>query len=264
MTRNTIRVLAAAGFILMIAPLFAVVVNAFNEDTILSGWGGFTTKWFGAVVRDPDVRNSTIRSLEVAAAVTAISTVVGTLAVAFSAYVPGPVRALTDSLTVMRVMVPEIIMSVGLIIVLPELGIRFGLGAVIIGQSVWAIAFFIAIAGARRVGFDRRLEDAARDLGASPFRVLRTIVIPDLMPGILAAALLTFTLSFDDVVTTLFLSGPDSGTLPTLILASIRRGITPSINAIAVLVMIGTITLLALATLASGSLIPGRERRTRA
>jgi ABC-type spermidine/putrescine transport system permease subunit II len=264
MTRTAIRVLAAVGFILMIAPLFAVIANAFNANVILSGWDGFTTKWFGAVVRDTEVRHSTIRSLEVAAAVTAISTVVGTLAVAFSAYAPPWVRRLTDGLTVMRVMVPEIIMSAGLIIVLPQLGIRFGLKAVIIGQSVWAIAFFIAIAGARRAGFDRRLEDAARDLGASPFRVLRTIVIPDLMPGIIAAALLTFTFSFDDVVTTVFLSGPGSGTLPTFILGAIRHGITPSINAVGVMVMAATITLLALATLVSGSLIPGRERSTRA
>jgi ABC-type spermidine/putrescine transport system permease subunit II len=260
-TRTAIRVVAAVGFILMVAPLFAVIVNAFNANIILSGWGGFTTRWFGAVVRDTDVRSATFRSLEIAAAVTAISTVVGTLAVAFSAYVPVPVRAFTDGLTIARVMVPEIIMSAGLIIVLPELGFRFGVEAVIIGQSVWAIAFFIAIAGARRAGFDRRLEDAARDLGASPFRVLRTIVIPDLMPGIVAGALLTFTFSFDDVVTTVFLSGPGSGTLPTFILASIRHGITPSINAIGVMVMAATITLLALATLASGSLLPGRERR---
>jgi ABC-type spermidine/putrescine transport system permease subunit II len=251
---------AALGFVLLIAPLFAVIANAFNANTILSGWGGFTTQWFATVVRYADVRNSTIRSLEVAAAVTAISTVVGTLAVAFSAYAPASVRRLTDGLTVMRVMVPEVIMSAGLIIVLPQLGFRFGLETVIIGQSVWAIAFFIAVAGARRAGFDRRLEDAARDLGASPFRVLRTIVIPDLMPGIVAAALLTFTFSFDDVVTTVFLSGPSSGTLPTFILASIRHGITPSINAIGVMVMAATITLLALASLASGSLMPGRER----
>ena len=264
MTRVVIRVVALVGFVLMIAPLFAVIANAFNANVILSGWGGFTTKWFGTVVRDAEVRNSTIRSLEVAAAVTAISTVVGTLAVAFSAYAPASVRRLTDGLTVMRVMVPEVIMAAGLIIVLPRLGIRFGLEAVIIGQSVWAIAFFIAIAGARRAGFDRRLEDAARDLGASPLRVLRTIVIPDLMPGILAAALLTFTFSFDDVVTTVFLSGPGSGTLPTFILGSIRHGITPSINAVGVMVMAATISLLALATLASGSLIPGRERNTRA
>jgi ABC-type spermidine/putrescine transport system permease subunit II len=264
MTRAVLRLLAAIGFILMVAPLVAVIVNAFNSNAILSGWDGFTTSWFGSVVHDSEVRDATIRSIEVAAAVTAISTVVGTLTVAFSAYVPAPVRALTDGLTITRVMVPEIIMSAGLIIVLPEVGFRFGLETIIIGQSVWAIAFFIAIAGARRAGFDRRLEDAARDLGASPFRVLRTIVIPDLMPGIVAAALLTFTFSFDDVITTVFLSGAGSGTLPTLILARIRHGITPEINAIGVMVMIATITLLALATLASGSLTPARAREPNA
>jgi spermidine/putrescine transport system permease protein len=185
--------------------------------------------------------------------------VIGTLAVAFSHYAPAPVRRIADGLTVTRVMVPEVIMAAGLVLFLPKLGFTFGTWTVVLGQTVWAVAFFIAIAGARRAGFDRRIEDAGRDLGASAWRVLRTLVLPDMLPGVIAGALLTFTFSFDDVVTTVFLAGPTTSTLPTTILARIRRGITPEINAVGVMVMIVTIVLLALATAISGQMIPGRE-----
>ena len=257
--KATVRAVAVLGFVIMIAPLIAVIVNAFNANQLLSGWGGFTTHWFSETVNDSGVRSAAEHSFIIGLLVTALSTVMGTLAVAFSAYAPSWVRRLTDGLTVTRVMVPEVIMSAGLILLLPKLGFRFGVWTVVLGQTVWGVAFFIAIAGARRAGFDRRLEDAGRDLGASPWRVLRTIVLPDLTPGIIAAALLTFTFSFDDVVTTVFLSGPTTTTLPTTILGRIRHGITPSINAIGVLVMLVTIILLAAASLISGQLVPGQE-----
>lgn len=263
MTRLVVRLAAVLGFAVLIAPLVAVIVNAFNANEILSGWGGFTTHWFSETVHDGEIRASARRSLEVAAAVTIISTILGTLAVAFAAYVPAPVRRFTDSLTVARVMMPGVIMAAGLVILFPVVHLKFGLTAVILGQVVWAVAIFITIAGARRAGFDRRLEDAARDLGASPLRVLWTLVIPDLLPGIAAGALLVFTFSFDDVVTPVFLSGSGTPTLPVTILARIHRGITPSINAIGVLVMLVTLIVLSLATLLTGSSIPGvRRRRT--
>jgi ABC-type spermidine/putrescine transport system permease subunit II len=260
-TRLAVRLVAFIGFVLLIAPLLAVIVNAFNADEILSGWGGFTTRWFSETVHDEEIRSSAGRSVEVAAAVTVIATVTGTLAVAFAAYVPAAVRRLTDGLTVARVMMPGVIMAAGLVILFPAVHLAFGLWAVILGQSVWAVAIFIVIAGARRAGFDRRLEDAARDLGASPFRVLRTLVIPDLLPGIVAGALIVFTFSFDDVVTPVFLSGSETPTLPVTILARIHRGITPAINAVGVLVMLVTLSGLALATLFAGSPIPGQRRR---
>jgi putrescine transport system permease protein len=261
MTRLVVRVVAVVGFVLLIAPLLAVIVNAFNADELLSGWGGFTTRWFSDTVHDHEIRTSAGRSVEVAAAVTAISTILGTLAVAFSAYVPAAVRRLTDGLTVTRVMMPGVIMAAGLVILFPVVQLPFGLRAVILGQVVWAVAIFIVIAGARRAGFDRSLEDAARDLGASPLRVLWTLVIPDLLPGIAAGALMVFTFSFDDVVTPVFLSGSGTPTLPVTILARIHRGITPAINAVGVLVMIVTLVGLALATLFAGSPAAGLRGR---
>ncbi len=261
MTRVSVRIVAFVGYALLIAPLVAVVVNAFNADAILSGWGGFTTHWFSDTVHDHEIRASALRSLEVAAAVTVISTVLGTLAVAFSAYAPASVRRLTDTLTVARVMMPGVIMAAGLVILFPVVHLRFGLRAVILGQVVWAVAIFVTIAAARRSGFDRRLEDAARDLGASPLRVLLTLVVPDLLPGIAAGALMVFTFSFDDVVTPVFLSGSGTPTLPVTILARIHRGITPSINAVGVLVMLVTLIGLGLATVLSGAPLPGLRRR---
>lgn len=257
--KTTIRIVAFIGYAVMVVPLIAVIVNAFNANVLLSTWGGFTVHWFNQAINDSGIRSAAGQSVEIAALVTGLSAVMGTLAVSFNAYAPRWVQRLTESLTISRVMVPEVIMAGGLILLMPKLGFTFGLWTVVLGQTVWSVAFFIAILAARRAGFDRVLEDAGRDLGASAWRVLRTIVLPDLAPGIIAAALLTFTFSFDDVVTTVFLSGATTTTLPTAILARIRHGITPEINAVGVAVMLVTVILLGLASLVSGQLVPGQE-----
>lgn len=237
MTRWMLGGLASFGFLILVAPLVIVVINAFNADVLLSGWGGGTTKWVTAAVKDEAVQRATLGSITIAGVVTGISAFIGALVVGFSSYAPSPLRRITEGLTLVRIMIPEVIFAAGLIVFVSMLGIGFGTFAVILGHAVWCTAFFIAVASARRAGFDRTLEDAARDLGATPFRTFRTIVIPDLIPGLLAGALLAFTFSFDDVVTTVFLSGPDTRTLPLEILGRIRQGINPTINAIGLLMM---------------------------
>jgi len=262
-TRWAIRILFIAGMLVLLSPLVIVVANAFNADPLLSGWGGFTTRWLRQIAVDEAVREAAIGSFTIGAVATLASSVIGTLVVGFASYAPGPLRRLTDALTVSRIMLPEVVLAAGLIIFVSRLGISFGTPAVIVGHTVWCSAYFIAIAGARRAGFDRTLEDAARDLGATPFRVFRTIVVPDLVPGLLAGALMSFTFSFDDVVTSVFLSGPDTRTLPLEILSRIRHGIDPSINAIGLLIMIVmTICLAAAAALGGirfGQSSPSKE-----
>jgi putrescine transport system permease protein len=253
MTRWLLRALFLLGMFILLAPLVVVVANSFNADVLLSGWGGFTTHWFQDVAGDESVRHAAMGSLKIALAATAGSAVLGTLVVGFSSYAPRTLGRLTDALTVSRIMMPEIVIASGLIVFLPRFGFSFGTPAVIVGHIVWDTAFFISIAGARRAGFDRTLEEAARDLGASPFRVFRTITVPDLVPGLVAGALLAFTFSFDDVVTSVFLSGPDTSTLPLEILSRIRHGINPSINAIGVLVMAVTVVGLGAATALGGA-----------
>ena len=252
MTRWLLRVLFLIGMFLLLAPLGVVVANSFNADPLLSGWGGFTTRWFREVLADDSVRRAALGSLNIALAVTAGSAVLGTLVVGFSSYAPRTLGRVTDVLTVTRIMMPEVVIASGLIVFLPGLGFSFGTPTVIVGHIVWDAAFFISVAGARRAGFDRRLEDAARDLGAAPSRVFRTITVPDLIPGLVAGALLAFTFSFDDVVTSVFLAGPDTSTLPLEILSRIRHGINPSINAIGVLVMAVTVLGLGAATALAG------------
>lgn len=238
MTKWIVRGIFLLGMTILLSPLVTVSVNAFNADPLLSGWGGFTTHWISSVVVDPTVREAALGSLIIAAATTAAAAVIGTLVVGFSSYAPASLGRITDGLTVTRIMLPEVVLAAGLIVFVTRLGIHFGTFAVIVGHTVWASAYFIAVASARRAGFDKTLEDAARDLGAPPFRVFRTIIVPDLVPGLVAGALIAFTFSFDDVVTSVFLSGPETRTLPLEILSRIRHGINPSINAIGLLVMV--------------------------
>jgi ABC-type spermidine/putrescine transport system permease subunit II len=253
MTKLAVRIVFALGMIVLLAPLAIVFVNAFNADRLLSGWGGFTFHWFTDVLSDPTVGTAALGSLEIALAATLGSAILGTLTVGFARYAPRTLGRITESLTITRIMMPEIVIAASLTIFVPLIGLTFGNVAVIIGHIVWGTAFFISIAGARRAGFDYRLEEAAQDLGASPLRVFRTITIPDLLPGLIAGALLAFTFSFDDVVTTLFLAGPNTATLPLEILSRIRHGINPSINAIGVLVTLVTVICLGGAAAIGGS-----------
>lgn len=250
MTKWVIRVLFIVGMAILVLPIVVVVINAFNANELLSGWGGFTFHWVAHVFADQDVRQATVGSFVIGGISTAVSTVIGTLVVGFAAYSPGWARRVTGALTISRIMLPEVVLAAGLIVLMPRIGIRFSTTAVVLGHIVWCSAYFIAIAGARRAGFDRTLEDAARDLGAPPFRVFRTIVVPDLVPGLVAGAVVAFMFSFDDVVTSTFLSGPDTNTLPLDILSRIHHGISPTINAIGLFIMIVmTVCLTAVAAL---------------
>jgi len=197
--------------------------------------------------------------VEIAVVVTILATIIGTM-VAFP-LVRGGVRApgTLRLLFTMPIMIPGVLIGIGLLIFFRQaLHLQLGLYTVVAGHLVFTVPFVVLIVAARLQGFDRRLEWAAADLGASPWRTLRYIILPLIAPAILAGALLCVTLSIDEFVITFFTIGPQQ-TLPLYIYTQIKFGVTPEVNAIATVILIATLSAFAIGTI----LLSGTRRLRR-
>lgn len=241
-------------------PIAMVFVNAFNKDPQLIRWGGATLHWFDLALHSSTVGSALRQTMVVAAITTAISLAIAVTAGLWLRRVGARGRALLDAMTYMRLVLPEVVTALALFVLFRRVNFPLGMSAVVIGHVVFTSAYATLIVQARLAALPRALEDAAADLGARPLRAFRRVTLPLLMPGIAAAGLLTFTFSFDDVVTSTFLAGNSVQTLPMLIFGLVRYRVTPEVNAIGAGVMLITITGFALTALAAGT---GRGRIAR-
>ena len=228
-------------------PLGLVVANSVNGDELLVGWGGFTTRWYEEALGDARVRDAFVTSMEVAALSTALAVGIALTASLWARRASARGRGVLDASTYMRIVLPETVVAIGLFLLLRRLGVELGLATVVIGHVVFNSAYATIVLQARFATLAPDLEEAAADLGATPWRTFRRVTLPGILPALIVAALLVFTFSLDDVVTSLFLGGTQTETLPVLLLGMIRIRVTPEVNAIGVLIMIATVTLLALA-----------------
>jgi ABC-type spermidine/putrescine transport system permease subunit II len=257
---------AAALSLLILAflwiPLVVVAVNSFNQQTIMAGWGGFTTHWYRLALNDPDVRTGLETTLIIAVASSLLSLVIAVTGALWWRNAGRRARAVYDGLIFARIILPEVVFATALFFLFLKINFQLGLGAIVIGHTVWNSAYAAIIVQARMAGLDPALEEAAADLGATPWRAFRRVTLAALLPAIIAAGLLAFTFSFDDVVTSVFLQGASNSPLPIVLLGMIRFRITPEINAIGLLVMLFTVSLMTVAVLfyaTAGSL--GRSGR---
>jgi spermidine/putrescine transport system permease protein len=243
---------ALAAFVLAFLwlPLVAVIVNSFNRDTLMAGWGGATSHWYRLAANDHDVRQGLKTTLIIAFASAFVSLAVGVSGALWWRRAPRRARAVYDGLVYARIIVPEVVFATALFFLFLRFHFRLGLPAIIIGHSVWNSAYATLIVQARLIGLDPSVEEAAADLGATPWRVFRRVTLISLLPAIIAAGLLAFTFSFDDVVTSYFLQGTAQSPLPIVLFGLIRFRLTPEVNAIGVLVMLFTVALMSLAVTA--------------
>jgi spermidine/putrescine transport system permease protein len=262
-TRWSLIALTGAVLTFLYLPIAFLVLFSF-ETSSTPGLPitGLTLHWYQKLIDDSSIRTAVLTSVEVAAVVTVIATIIGTM-VAFP-LVRGGVRApgaLRLAFT-MPIMIPGVLLGIGLLIFFRQvLHIPLGLYTVVAGHLVFTIPFVVLIVAARLQGFDRRLEWAAADLGASPRHTLRHIVLPLIAPAILAGALLCVTLSIDEFVITFFTIGPQQ-TLPLYIYTQIKFGVTPEVNAVATLILAVTLGVLVLGSVVS-SVRGGRAARRR-
>lgn len=236
----------ALVFLFLYLPIFVVVVFSFNTSKMNILWEGFTLQWYGSFFENRTLMDALWISLEIAVASTAISTIVGTLgAVGFRKYnFRG--KNLIDQLLYIPVVIPEIILAVALLCIYSVLNIPLGVGTITLSHATFCIPFVVISVRARLAGFEDCLEEAAMDLGANRFVTFVRIVLPLIMPGVASGALLSFSLSMDDVVISYFVTGPGSTTLPVKILSMVKTGVTPEVNALSSIIMLVMIIIISL------------------
>ncbi len=241
--------MALVGLFLYL-PLALLVAMSFNDSRRTTKWQGFTFDWYGKVFEDSELMAALGNSLTIAAFSTVISVILGTLAAIALWRFRFPGRTLVEGGFSLPIVVPEICMGVALLIffarVMPwPVGLPWplSLGAIIISHVAFSFPFVAVVVRARLESFDRSMEEAARDLGASEWQALKDVVVPHLQPALLAGALLAFTLSLDDFVITFFTAGPDTVTFPVKVYSMVRFSVTPKVNAISTLLLVFTIIL---------------------
>ena len=244
--------IAAFGYAFLYGPILSVIVYSFNDSRLVTLWGGFSLRWYAALIRSEDVLAAALLSLQVAAVAATVATALGTLVgVALHRMGRFRSRALLTGMVTAPLVMPEIITGLSLLFLFISLsdwlgwpGSR-GAGTITIAHITFAMAYVAVVVRGRLTGMDESLEEAAMDLGGRPVQVFFDITVPLLAPAMVAGWLLAFTLSLDDLVIASFVSGPGATTLPMLIFSKVRLGVTPDINALAtviiVLVSIGVI-----------------------
>jgi len=243
--RLTARILwlwAVCLLVFLYLPIAMLVVLSFNQGRAVGlPFRGFTLDWYGTALSNPILMGAVWNTVMVAAIVALGATVIGTMAafplVRGGIRHPGAARVMAT----MPIMLPGMLLGLGILIFLRRvLGIDLSLGTVVVGHLVFTTPFVILIVAARLQGFDRSLEWAAADLGATPRRTVRHIILPLIWPAILAGALISVTLSIDEFIITFFTVGPQM-TLPIYIYTQIKFGVTPEVNAIATLLLVVTL-----------------------
>ena len=236
--------LATYAFLYM--PLAIVVLFSFNDSELNASWVGFTTRWYGKLLGDAGMLQAAVNSLLIAIISSTIATVLGTMAgIALHRWRPRflPFLVLTP------VAMPEILLGVSLLLFFRQvLDLTLGLFSILVAHVTFSIGFVAIIVRARLAGMDESIFEAARDLGATPWRTFTRVTFPLIVPGIVAGFLMSFTLSIDDFVITFFVAGVGVTTLPLQIYSMIKVAVTPEVNAISTLLMALTLTLIALAS----------------
>lgn len=232
------RTALAAGLVFLYAPIVVLIVYSFNASPLVTVWGGFSTRWYGALMSDAPLIAAAWVSLKVAILASLLATILGTLA-ALVLERQGCFRgrALFTGLVVGPIVMPEVMIGLSLLLMFIGIGLDRGLLTIVIAHTTFCTGFVAVVVGARLRGLDRSLEEAAADLGATPARVLMTVTLPLLAPALTAGALLAFTLSLDDLVIASFVSGPGSTTLPMRLYSQVRLGVNPEINAASTLLV---------------------------
>src|SRR5215475_633641 len=258
-----LRAHAALVFLFLYAPIAVIVVFSFSAGHSASDFHGFSLQWYATAAGNRFVKDALVHSLIIAASSSALATLLGTAAALVLPRIRGPFRVVFDALIYVAIMVPGIVIGIATLIALaaafevlnPMLAalwpgdpaaspkLHMGLGSVILAHSLFAMALVILLVRARLLGMDRSLLEASSDLYATPWGTFRQVTLPLILPAVIAGALLSFTFSFDDYIIASFVNGSVT-TLPLFIFNSIRRGLTPEVNAIATVVMASSLALL--------------------
>ena len=231
------------GFAFLYLPILLLIIFSFNESKLVTVWGGFSTKWYQGLLNNEALMDAAWVTLRVAVVSATLATILGTLA-AISLTRLGSFRGKTvfSGLVFAPLVMPEVITGLSLLLLFVAIGLDRGFWTVVIAHATFSMCFAAVVVQSRLLDFDKSVEEAAMDLGATPVKTFFEVTLPIIAPAVISAWLLAFTLSLDDLVIASFTTGPGASTLPIKIYSQVRLGVTPEINAIST-IMIAFVTL---------------------
>lgn len=230
-----------AGFAFLYLPIVALIAYSFNASRLVTVWGGFSTHWYGALMGNQPLLDAAWLSIRLAAVSATLATALGTLAaLALARHGAFLGRSLFSGMVMAPLVMPEVVTGLSLLLLFVAADVERGFWTVTAAHATFGLGFACIVVQARLAGFDRSLEEAARDLGATPLVTFATITLPLIWPAVAAAWMLAFTLSLDDLVIASFTTGPGATTLPMRLYSAVKLGVSPEINAACTL-MIGTV-----------------------
>lgn len=231
------------------APILVLIVFSFNAARLPTEWQGFSLQWYALLARDHALAVALQNSVLIAMASTAIATLLGVSAAIGLERLPWRIRAWLEGALLLPLVMPEIMMGVALLLLFVLVKVPLGLLTVTIGHVAFNVPVVLVIVRARLRKLDPQMEEAARDLGATPWQAFRRVTLPLLRPAVVGAALLAFTVSLDDFVVTFFTAGPGATTLPLKVYSMIKTGISPEINALSAILVVASMGLVGLSLL---------------
>jgi spermidine/putrescine transport system permease protein len=228
-------------------PIIILAINSFNASRFGSGWQGFSFNWYARLFHEPEIWRAARNSLVIALGATALSVILGTTAaLALHRFAQSQLQRFHYTLIYTPLVVPEILMGISLLMFFVAARIRLGLSTIFLAHVTFCLSFVAMVVLGRLQDFDYSMVEAAQDLGAGWWTTTRKILLPLLLPGLIAGGLLAFTLSIDDFVITFFVAGPGSTTLPIRIYSMIKYGSPPLINALSTILLAITFTAVAM------------------
>ena len=230
------------GFAFLYLPMVILIVYSFNESRLVTVWAGFSTKWYGELLQNEAFLDAAWVTVKVAVMSSTLATILGTMA-AYVLVRGGRFmgRTLFSGMIYAPLVMPEVITGLSLLLLFIGIGLDRGVLTIVLAHTTFSMCFVSVVVSSRLVTFDRSLEEAALDLGASPWDAFRLVTLPIIAPAVISGWLLAFTLSLDDLVIASFTAGPASTTLPIKIFSAVRLGVSPEINALST-IMIAIVT----------------------
>ncbi len=227
--------------VIIYLPIVLVVVYSFNESRISSVWGGFSFTWYKTLLHNTSMWEALRNSVVLAVSASCLAGVIGTLGAVGFARIQPKSRGFIESLSMLPIMTPEIILGMVFMVFFASIGLPFGMTTLILAHTTFCVPYVYLLVKARLVGMDKSLVEAAQDLGASSTRAFYDITLPLILPALGSGMLLSFAMSFDDVIISLFVTGVQVNTLPVKIYTQIKTGVTPEVNALSTILLAVTI-----------------------
>ena len=219
-------------------PVLVMMIFSFNDQRYNYYWNGFTTQWYSKLFSNSAVIGSLWYSVIIAVLATVISVTIGTIGALGLRKYEFRGRKFINDMPYIPIIVPEIVMAVALLIIFMKIGIALGMGTILIGHCTFCIPYAVVTIKGRISGDGYSMEEASMDLGANRIQTFLRVTLPSIMPGVMSAAFLSFTLSIDDVVMSNMLAGAKNSTLPVLILSMNKTGVTPDVNALTTIMIL--------------------------